>query len=510
MKKQIMKYNTYIGALFCLLISIRSYTQEISSKPNIVFIYADDMGYGEIEALNVGYSKIPTPNLNSLVEQGMVFTDAHTSSSVCTPSRYSLLTGRYNWRSRLQSGVVTGGNEPLIAETRLTLPGLLKTVGYSTAIVGKWHLEYKYSVQESLKDVTLSKNIDNYSLASYPIGTKIIGGPIARGFDSFYGFHHARIMSSMIRNDEIVEEIKLDEVLPTLTKEVVNLIDEKADDAKNGTPFFIYFAQNSPHTPHAPSKKWRGKTDLGTYGDFVAETDWSVGEVLKAIDRNGLKDNTIVIFSADNGTSRAADFDFLKSKGHFPSGELKGAKSDLWEGGHRVPFVVRWPNKIEAGSSNDQLICLTDVFATLADYFSIEIPANAGEDSISFLSILMGEDTKNPRKNIVHHSLFGRFAIREENWKLILSPGSGGWSSPDDIKATQNNFPWLQLYNLKTDIGEEYNLIDKYPEKAKYLIDLLEKIVADGRSTEGENQSNDTFVDVFKSSWNFNNTSEYY
>ena len=483
--------------------------QEVATKPNIIFIYADDMGYGEIEALNPERSKVPTPALNRLSKEGMVFTDAHTSSSVCTPSRYALLTGRYNWRSRLQSGVVTGGNKPLIAKNRLTLPAILKSQGYSTSIVGKWHLEYEYEVPESLKNVSLTKETKQLLPAPYPIGTKIIGGPITRGFDSFYGFHHSRIMSSIIRNDAIVEEMQLTEVLPTLTSEVVKLIDAKAKEAKRGKPFFIYFPQNSPHTPIAPSKKWQGKTALGAYGDFVAETDGSVGEVLKALERNGLSDNTLVIFSADNGTSKAADIDFLESKGHFPSGDLRGSKADLWDGGHRVPFIVRWPGKISPGSKSNQLICLSDMMATFADLISTDIPENAGEDSMSFLQALYGKPIQNPRSSIVHHSLFGRFAVREGNWKLLLAPGSGGWTSPDDILATKENLPWTQLYDLSNDIGEQKNLNADETGKIKSLVDLLEKIVADGRSTPGEKQTNDVPIDIFKSSWNFNNKSQY-
>ena len=480
-----------------------------SQKPNIILIYADDMGYGEVEVLNPKRSKVPTPTLNLLSKEGMVFTDAHTSSSVCTPSRYALLTGRYNWRSRLQTGVGTGGDEPLIAKNRLTLPALLKSKGYSTAMVGKWHLEYKYEVPESLKNVPLTKATEYLLPAQYPIGTKIIEGPITRGFDSFYGFHHSRIMSSIVRNDVIVEELKLTEVLPTLTEEVVKLIDEKAKEAKKGKPFFIYFPQNSPHTPIAPSKEWQGKTELGAYGDFVAETDGSVGEVLKALERNGLSDNTLVIFSADNGTSKYADIDFLESKGHFPSGDLRGSKADLWDGGHRVPFIVRWPGKISPGAKSEQLICLSDMMATFAELLSTDIPDNAGEDSISFLQALYGKPIESPRNNIVHHSLYGRFAVRQENWKLLLAPGSGGWTSPDDVLATKENLPWTQLYDLNTDIGEENNLNADYADKVKSLVDLLEKIVADGRSTPGEKQKNDAPIDIFKSSWNFNNKSVY-
>jgi len=504
-----LKKNVFLKMLCCLFLGSISYGQKLSSKPNIILIYADDMGYGEIEALNPEESKIPTPSLNMLSKEGISFTDAHTSSSVCTPSRYALLTGRYNWRSRLQSGVVTGGHKPLIAANRLTMPQLLKNQGYNTAIVGKWHLEYLYNVPDALKNVPLNKETKDRWLAPYPIGTKIIEGPITRGFDTFYGFHHSRQMSSIIRDDEIVDEINLDEVLPSLTNEVVTLIHQKAKEAKQGKPFFIYFPQNSPHTPHAPSKKWQGKTNLGTYGDFVAETDGSVGAILEALDENGLSENTIVIFSSDNGTSRAADIDFLQSKGHFPSGKLRGAKADLWEGGHRVPFIIRWPKKIKAGSKSNQLICLSDIMATMAELLLIDLPDDSAEDSMSFLPVLYGKPIGNPRNSIVHHSLYGRFSVRKDDWKLLLVPGSGGWSSPDDITATKKGLSSVQLYNLKSDIGEENNLKDTHPDKVKYLIDLLEGIVAKGRSRPGQKQNNDVPIDIWKTSWNFSNKSEY-
>lgn len=500
MRTNTLKPFFFISLFFITVINSVS-AQE---KPNIILIFADDMGYGEIQALNPDRSKIPTPNLNKLASEGMVFTDAHTSSSVCTPSRYALLTGRYNWRTRLQRGVVQGGKEPLIAANRLTLPSLLKNQGYSTSMVGKWHLEYLYDIPEGLKEVPLSKRTESRYPANVPVGTKIIEGPITRGFDSFYGFHHSGAMSSIVRNDKIIEEMYVIEVLPNLTNEVVSLINDKAEAAKAGKPFFIYFPQNSPHSPVVPSKKWQGTTGLNKHGDFVAQTDGSVGQVLEALERNGLSENTIVIFSTDNGTSKNADIDFLESKGHFPSAYLRGSKADLWDGGNRVPFIMRWPNKIKAGSENNQLVCLTDMMATFANLFNLNLPEDAAEDSWSFYPSLFGKSISNPRTSIVHHSIHGRFAIREDNWKLLLAPGSGGWSSPDDILATKENHPWIQLYDLKSDIGETTNLKDENPDKVKSLVDLLEKFVADGRSTPGEKQANDAPINIFKGALNFN------
>lgn len=284
---------------------------------------------------------------------------------------------------------------------------------------------------------------------------------------------------------------------------------QKADDAKQGKPFYIYFAQNSPHTPIAPSKEWRGKTDLGAYGDFVAQTDGSVGAVLEALDKNGLSDNTLVIFSTDNGTSRAADIEMLQSKGHYPSADLRGSKADVWDGGHRVPFIARWPGMKATGTESDQLICLSDMIATFAELLSYDMPENAAEDSWSFLPALKVETIKSPRTSVVHHSIYGRFAIRDGDWKLIFAPGLGGWSSPKDIPATAEGLPEIQLYNLSEGIGEKENLYNRHKEKIQSLTAKLENLVSDGRSTPGPTQSNDAEIDIFKTSWNFKKESDY-
>ncbi|WP_066219922.1 sulfatase family protein [Formosa haliotis] len=496
-----------VGIGLLLLCCRCTSTSKVEARvlPNVVLILADDMGYGEIEALDPEQSKIPTPTLNRLASEGMVFTDAHTSSSVCTPSRYTMLTGRYNWRTRLQSGVVQGGAQPLIAADRMTLGHLFQKQGYNTALVGKWHLEYQYQVPDSLKAITPKKEAGKF-LANVPIGTKIPDGPITRGFNSFYGFHHSRAMSSFVRNDKITEEIPVVDVLPTLTQEVSRLIDTKAQDAKNGKPFFIYFAQNAPHTPIVPSKEWVGKTDLGKYGDFVAQTDGSVGKVLEALERNGLSENPIVIFTSDNGTSKLANIPELQSKGHYPSAGLRGSKSDLWDGGHRVPFIVRWPNQVEAHSQSEQLICLADLMATFADYFSFEIPEYNAEDSKSFLNALFGKSLEYPRNEIVHHSIEGRFSIRQNEWKLLLAPGSGGWSSPKDFEALEASLPEMQLYNLNQDLGETTNLVAQYPEKVDALVGILKEYIKNGRSTTGTLLENDVDIDIWKEESNYRKT----
>lgn len=468
-------------------------------NPNVVFLLADDLGYGEIEALNPERSKIPTPHLNQLAAEGRVFTDAHTSSSVCSPTRYSLLTGRYNWRTRLQAGVLTGGGEPLIAADRLTLGKLFKQQGYRTAIFGKWHLDYHYEVPAALanqKPKATKKRI----VAPVPVGTHIPDGPVTRGFDTFFGFHHARSMSSLVQDDEIVEEIDVVDVLPRLTHEVVRYIDNHATGSESEKPFFLYFPLSSPHSPIVPAAAWHDKGKVGKYGDFVAQTDGAVGEVIAALERNGLSENTIVFFSSDNGTSRVARIADLEAQGHFPSANLRGSKADLWDGGHRVPFIVRWPGKVRPQSESNQLVCLSDLMATFAEYFSVKLPNDTAEDSISFLPALFGQPVANPRTDIVHHSVAGHFSIRQDKWKLLLAPGSGGWTGPKDKAAIKAGLPEIQLYDMSTDVGEVNNLAKHHPQIVSSLLDLLKSYVEQGRSTPGEPQSNDAKIDIWKKS----------
>lgn len=467
-----------------------------NSQPNIVILFADDMGYGEVQALNPKRGKIPTPNLDKLAQEGIVFSDAHTASSVCTPSRYALLTGRYAWRTRLQRGVLIGHGEPLITEQRLTLPEMLKTKGYNTAISGKWHLNFHYQYQGE----TLGHPGKKKEQEATPINSYIPDGPLTRGFDHYFGFHHARDMKTLIKDDRVIEHIEVEQMLPRTTAYAVDYINNRAAEAKNGKPFFLYMAFGSPHTPIVPTKEWQGKSGLGEYGDFVMMTDAMAGKIIDAIDENDLTDNTIVIFSSDNGTSKMADIPALERQGHYPSANLRGLKSDLWDGGHRVPFILRWPNGHKSNlAQRDQLIGLSDVMATMADVTNYNLPNDAAEDSISFLSVIEGElELASKREAIVHHSISGKFSIRQGDWKLLIAPGSGGWSVPNDIVAKQNGLPTVQLYNLAEDIGEKQNLANEYPDKVISLIALLQNYVDKGRSTPGSNLKNDTLIDIFK------------
>jgi arylsulfatase A len=466
-----------------------------AAKPNIVYILCDDLGYGDVRCLNPNRGKIATPNFDKMATQGMIFTDAHTSSSVCSPTRYGLLTGRYNWRSSLQSGVLNGFSEPLIAANRLTVPAFLKQHGYTTAIIGKWHLGMGIPKDEPS-----------------PV---IKDGPISRGFDSYFGISASLDMPpfAFIENDRFTEPLTTTkkwlrsgpaaasfeavDVLPTFTKKAVELITTQAKAAK---PFFLYLPLNSPHTPIVPSKEWQGKSGLSDYGDFVMETDWALGKVLTAIDDAGVGGNTLVVITSDNGCSPAARIPDMQAKGHFPNGDLRGMKADVFEGGHRVPFIVRWPDRVKAGSRSAQTICHTDLMATCADILSTKLPETAGEDSYSILPALLGTDKAPLREAIVHHSITGAFAIRQGKWKLELCPGSGGWSDPKPGTNEENALPETQLYDLTTDLAESKNLQAEHPEEVARLTKLLQDYVANGRSTSGAKQTNDATIAIRKAS----------
>lgn len=480
-----------VGFAAVLLAPLADGSAAQAGKPNIVYILADDLGYGDVHCLNPQRGKIATPQLDKLAEQGVIFTDAHGGSSVCTPTRYGVLTGRYAWRSRLQSGVLDGYVEPLIAANRLTVPELLKQQGYATACIGKWHLGF--TIEGTGKNGGSAKGADK--LMGAPLGAVTQDGPVTRGFDEFYGFHHARMMKSVFENDRVTQMIEPVDMLPALVKHTEEYI---ARRARSGQPFFLYLALNSPHTPIVPGKDWQGKSGLGDYGDFVMETDWAVGQVLAALDQAGVASNTLVIFTSDNGCSKAADIPALQAKGHYPSADLRGSKADIFDGGHRIPFFVRWPGKVKAGAHSAQLICLTDLMATCAELLGVKLPDNAGEDSVSILRALRGVDKAPQHEAVVHHSINGSFAIRQGQWKLELCAGSGGWSDPKPGSKEEKNLPVTQLYNLNSDLGETNNVYAEHPEVVVRLTSLLDQYIANGRSTPGPKQTNDVAIKIRK------------
>ena len=464
-----------------------------NSRPNIVFILADDLGYGDVQCLNLQRGKIATPHLDRLAAQGMTFTDAHSSSSVCTPTRYSILTGRYNWRTRLQSGVLNGYSPPLIAADRLTVPGLLKQHGYQTACIGKWHL--------------------GMGIPEGDPSPKITDGPTTRGFDSYFGIAASLDMPpfAYIENDRFTEPLTTTkkwqrsgaaaagfeavEVLPTLARKATEYV---AAQAKSGKPFFLYLPLTSPHTPILPSRQWQGKSSIGKYGDFVMETDWAVGEVMAALEKAGISSNTLVIFTSDNGCSKAAQIPGMEAKGHFPSADLRGSKADIFDGGHRIPFLARWPERIKAGSRSDRLVGQIDLMATCAELLGARLPDHAGEDSVSILPAMLGADREPLRDALVHHSINGSFAIRQGDWKLELCADSGGWSDPAPGSEAAKGLPDTQLYNLSADLAETKNVRDENPEVVASLMKLLEQYIANGRSTPGAKQANDAEIQTRK------------
>ena len=456
------------------------------AKPNIIFIMADDLGYGDVQCFNTEKGKIATPHADRLAAEGMMFLDSHSGSAVCTPTRYGVMTGRYSWRTRLQKGVVQGFAPCLIAPERPTVASFLKSHGYHTGIIGKWHLDFEYL------DPKTGERYDKKDHNTPPVGAKIPDGPLRRGFDYYHGFHHARNMEAVIEGDEVIAHDDVINMLPRLSGKAGEYVRERAGKKK---PFFLYLPLGSPHTPIVPTKDWEGKSGLGSYGDFVMQSDAAIGAVMDALRETGADANTLVMFTSDNGCSKAAGIEKLQEQGHFPSAHLRGSKADIWEGGHRVAFLARWPKGgVEAGSRNTQTICHVDLFATCADILGVELPVESCEDSVSFLPALKGEEIKSSRAGIIHHSISGHFSYRQDNWKLILASGSAGWTAPKRV----DDGPVAQLYDLSADPGEEKNLYESKPEVAARLLKLIEKDVFSGRSTKGPNSQNDVEVDLWK------------
>ncbi len=479
-----------------------------ATKPNIVFILADDLGYGDLQILNP-QGKIPTPHMDRLGAAGMVFTDAHSSSSVCSPSRYSILTGRYNWRSSLKYGVLNGFSPCIIEKDRTTVAPFLKEQGYHTACIGKWHVGMDWP----RSDGSAPGSSDSPTAIDY--SKPIHGGPTALGFDHYFGISASLDMVpyTYIENDRVTEvpsvekdfgrkgaaapDFEAVDVLSTLTRKAVEYISVQAADAKQGKPFFLYLPLTAPHTPILPAPDWKGKSGLGAYADFVMQTDAAVGSVLDALDRQGLAEDTLVILTSDNGCSRSAGFPAMLAKGHNPNHLFRGSKSDIWEGGHRIPFLLRWPAQVKPGSTTDQLVCQLDLFATCAELLGKKLPDQTAEDSVSMLPALRGPTEKPLREALVHSSIYGAFAIRQGPWKLILAADSGGWTSPEPGSVEAAKLPPFQLYDLSKDIGEKNNLQAEHPEVVARLKALLEKYIAEGRSTPGSPQSNNGDVEVY-------------
>ncbi len=474
-----------------------------SDVPNVILVMADDLGLGDIQPTNAA-GKIKTPSLNRMAAEGLVFTDAHTSSSVCTPTRYGLLTGRYNWRSRLASGVLSGRSKHLIPADRPTLGHLMQAAGYHTAMIGKWHLGWDWGRDGKAIDFT----------------QPVLNGPDINGFDQYYGHCGSLDMPPYVwvdtgrvtavpdrvegvtaaedrygwyRKGPMGSDFQIDQVLPHLFDKSITYIRERTTAAHRDQPFFLYLALPAPHTPIVPLPPFKDASGLNPYADFVMQVDHLMGQLLAAVDQAGIDEQTLIFFTSDNGCSPQANFELLKQHGHDPSAGYRGHKADIFEGGHRVPLIARWPKKIPAGRTTPALTCLTDMFATLQDVTGQPTARVGGEDGFSLQPVFEGADSTG-RETLISHSIQGKFAIRHEEWKLCLCPGSGGWSQPRDPVAVKEGLPPIQLFNLDNDPSEQTNLAEKHPEKVAALKARLEQEIARGRSTPGMALKNDREV----------------
>lgn len=481
-------------------------------QPNIVILYADDLGMGDLGSFNINSakkSKIPTPNLDQLAAQGMSFTDAHSSSGICSPSRYALLTGRYHWRKF--HSIVKAFGPSAFSDERLTLPEMLQQKGYTTTAIGKWHLGWDWDAIRKE-----GRPNDGVTPQDFDWSKTIPDGPTAHGFDYYFGDTVINFPPYVwIENDKVtqVPDTMVDETLwknkegkmeyrpgpmitgwdpyeniPTTTQKGIDYITKQA---KQDKPFFLYFAYPSPHAPIIPNDEFDNTSKAGPYGDLVVETDDSIGKLLTAIKEAGIEDNTIVIFSSDNGPEHYA---YLRDEkfDHWSSGPYRGVKRDIYEGGHRVPMIVRWPNKVPANNKTDELVSQIDIMATVASLIGFELPDDAAEDSYNLLPLWTGKTSDSGRDSLVHNTFADNYAIRSGDWSFIVNKSGnqnnrmkrfnyGAWQkkhgyvSDDNVKG--------QLFDMKNDAGQRHNLIEKHPKKASELLKLLQQIQSQGLST---------------------------
>ena len=504
MKKQIIL--TAIFAIFSLV----NYSIRAQNRPNIVIIYADDMGYGDLNCQNPN-SKIPTPHLDQLAAEGMRFSDAHSSSGICSPSRFALLTGSYHWRR--SHGIVSSFGKPMFKNTDITLPQILKEEGYATACIGKWHLgwDWEFNNRPSGERTYWGKSRKIYLPEDINWNDPLKGGPLDRGFDYYFGDGTINFPPYAWIENETFLEIPNDvfefnqfereakegdwdsrpgpkvkgwdpyELLPTLTKKTVAWIDQQ----NSKKPFFLYLALPSPHMPIIPNDEFDGTSEAGAYGDFVYQTDFVAGEVLKALKENGFEENTIVIFSSDNGPEslaweRAVNYD------HYSMGQFRGLKRDVWEGGHHVPFIVKWPNKVKAGTISKEVISQIDIMATLASVTGIELPANAAPDSYDFTRVITGKEYVSPvRVATIHNTYKDKWGIRKGDWLFINNASGGHRELPESFKTLTKYKDFNTkgiLFNMMDDPEQRINLYEKFPKKVIEL-DSLIQVYRDSKTT---------------------------
>lgn len=501
-------FYSSLASWMLVLLALASVSARVSAapteRPNVVVIYTDDQGYGDVAYLNP-QAKFATPNFDRLAAEGLCFTDAHCSDTVCTPSRYGLLTGRYSWRTPLKKGVMGAEGECLIADGRMTLASLLRDAGYHTGMVGKWHLGMDFPGEPASRDW------------SQPV----VDMPLDKGFDYFFGVpaslnygvlawfegRHARVPPILYTNKkpndrhsdyriqppyqhtseetqealgtrgmEVAADFVDSQCLTRFTDEAIAWMRKQSSGGQAEQPFFLYLPYTSPHYPVCPLPQFHGQGAAGGYGEFVIETDYHVGRILQFLEQSGLDRNTLIVFTSDNGpenswTQRVKEFD------HRSNGIYRDGKRAIYEGGHRVPFLVRWPAGIEQpGRQIAQPICQTDLLATLAEMLGRDLPEAAGEDSHSFYAALKNAHAASPRPPIIHHAANGRFAIRDGNWKLVMAHG----------RAPR------ELYDLQRDPSEQQDVVDNQPEVVERLTRQLTDVVLRGRSTAGGAQANDT------------------
>ncbi|MDR2774678.1 MAG: arylsulfatase [Tannerella sp.] len=469
-----------------------------TKNPNIIFILADDMGYGDVSFLNEK-SKIKTPNIDGIARNGVVFTNAHSSSSVSSPTRYGILTGRYNWRSTLKRGVLNGYSEALIPDERTTTASMLKEQGYETACIGKWHLGWTWN--------NVEKGVDSVDFTQ-----PITHGPTAVGFDCFYGIAASLDMPPYVYVENDTPTALPDRITsgkgmqmwregPTASDfehrtTLAHLIDKAVDYINGrtaGKPFYLYLPLPAPHTPILPGEMFQGKSGLNPYGDFVMEVDYMVGKISEALRQNGIEDNTVLVFTTDNGCSPAAKIEELQENGHYPNYIYRGHKADLYEGGHRIPCIVQWPARIKPHTV-EHAVCLTDFMATFAALTGYPLKDNEAEDSYDILPLLLDiSEQGTVREAVVHHSINGDFSLRSGDWKLLFSAGSGGWSYPRPGRDTTviRTLPKIQLYNIRIDPGESCNVYAENIEVVNELKEMMIRYIREGRSTPGISQNND-------------------
>ncbi|GAA4237874.1 arylsulfatase [Postechiella marina] len=477
-------------------------THAQKTKPNIVIIYADDMGYGDLKCQNPN-SKIPTPNLDKLASEGMRFTDAHSSSGICSPSRLALLTGMYHWRR--QHKIVNSFGASMFKDSDVTIANVLKSKGYKTAAIGKWHLGWDWQIKSkpSGKIVQRGKKKTFYKPEDIDWSNPVKGGPLDRGFDYYFGDGTINFPPyAWIENENFIElpkEIMNPngiafktkegswefrpgpkvkgwnpyEVLPTLTKKSVAYIENQNETE----PFFLYMALPSPHAPIIPNDEFIGKSEAGAYGDFMFQTDWVVGQILKALRSKGLDKNTIVVFSSDNGPEKYA-FARAEKYNHFSMGDFRGLKRDVWEGGHHVPFIVKWPNQVAKGSVSNALVSQVDILSTVAEIANVHLEKQVAPDSKSFLSILKDKNIKEHRKVVVHNTFKDVWGLRDGKWLYINKKTGEHSKMPDSFKKMRGYSDFetdCLLFDMDKDPEQRVNLSNTYPEKIVKMQALLQK-----------------------------------